>query len=272
MINEISFPGLGINLTVNRVAFSVFGKDIYWYALIILTGFLCGAGFVAATAKKRGIDTENIWDIALFGLIFGLIGARLYYIMFDFESVKGSILNVFKVREGGLAIYGGIIGAVLSTFVYCRKKSLPLLKVFDLCAPGLFIGQAIGRWGNFVNAEVYGLETSLPWGMSINGASPVHPLFLYESLWNVIGFLLVLFFRGKNKYDGRVFGFYIFWYSFGRIFLEGMRQSQYILYLVKDKIGISQAVAAVGIAGGIFLFYYSKKIAVKHDFMSNNNS
>lgn len=259
MTHQIAFPSLGLNFTINRVAFTVFGKDIFWYALIILTGFILGAVFVAVSAKKRGINPEYVWDIALYGLIFGLVGARLYYIMFDFDSVRGSILNVFKIWEGGIAIYGAIIGAVISTYVYCRKKSLPVLKIFDLCCPGLLIGQAIGRWGNFVNAEVYGRETSLPWGMAIDGAAPVHPLFLYESIWNAIGFLIVFLLRDKNKNDGRVFAFYIFWYSLGRLFLEGMRQSKYILYLVEGRIGISQVVACVGIAAGIAIFVGAKK-------------
>lgn len=263
MINQIAFPALGIDFSINRVAFSVFGKDIFWYALIILTGFILGTLFVTVTAKRRGTNPEYIWDIALYGLIFGLIGARLYYIIFDFDSVRGSILNIFKIWEGGIAIYGAIIGAVISTYVYCRKKSLPVLKIFDLCCPGLLIGQAIGRWGNFVNAEVYGRETSLPWGMTINGSEPVHPLFLYESIWNIIGFLIIFLLRDKNKYDGRVFSFYIFWYSFGRLFLEGMRQSKYILCLSEGKIGISQVVAFAGIIGGIVL-YITAKARKKH--------
>ena len=258
MTNQISFPSLGIDLTINRVAFSVFGKDIFWYALIILAGFILGAVFVAASARKRGANPENVWDIALYGLIFGLICARIYYVLFDFDSVRGSILNVFKIWEGGIAIYGGIIGAALSSYIYCRKKKLSVTKMFDLCCPGLLIGQSIGRWGNFVNAEVYGGETSLPWGMSINGGAPVHPLFLYESVWNAAGFLLILIFRDKKQADGQVFFFYIFWYSLGRLFLEGMRQSQYILYLVEGRLGISQVVAAAGILFGIFGIIWSK--------------
>lgn len=251
MTNTISFPALGLEFDINRVAFSVFGKDIFWYALIILTGFLLGSVVAASSAKKRGINPENIWDIALYGLIFGIIGARIYYIIFDFDSVRGSILNIFKIWEGGLAIYGGIIAAVVTAFVYCRKKELNVLKVFDHCCLGLFVGQSIGRWGNFVNAEVYGKETSLLWGMSINGSAPVHPLFLYESLWNLLGLLIAVLFGNKNRIDGRVFFYYILWYSFGRLFLEGMRQPEYILYAVEGKVGISQIVAAVGIAVGI---------------------
>lgn len=251
MTNVISFPGLGLEFNVNRIAFTVLGKDIFWYAIIILTGFLLGSGFVAARAKKKGVNPEAIWDIALYGLLFGIIGARLYYIIFDFDSVKGSILNVFKIWEGGLAIYGGIIAAVITAYVYCRKKELNVLSIFDLCCQGLFIGQSIGRWGNFVNAEVYGRETNLPWGMSINGDAAVHPLFLYESLWNVLGLIIAVNFANRNKIDGRVFFFYILWYSLGRLMLEGMRQTQYILYAVEGIVGISQIVAGIGIIVGI---------------------
>lgn len=267
MVHQISFPTLGLDFTINRVAFNIFGKDIFWYALIILTGFILGAVFVAQSAKKRGISTENIWDIALYGLIFGLVGARLYYIIFDFDSVRGSVWNVFKIWEGGIAIYGGIIGAVITAYAYCRKKDLPVGKIFDICCPGLLIGQAIGRWGNFVNAEVYGKETSLPWGMSIDGAAAVHPLFLYESIWNTVGFVIILVLRDRVKTEGKIFSFYIFWYSLGRLFLEGMRQSQYILYLVDGKLGISQLVAAIGIILGIcgLVFLRKKPQLVEQD-------
>lgn len=251
MINSISFPRLGLSFDINRVAFTVFGKEIFWYALIILTGYVLAVAYCAKRAPRRGVSSDAILDIALYGLIFGLVGARLYYVIFDFDSVRGSILNVFKVWEGGLAIYGGIIGAVATAFVYCRKKSLPTLKVFDLCSPGLLIGQAIGRWGNFVNAEVYGGATSLPWGMSINGGECVHPLFLYESLWNALGFALTHFLGRKNHPDGVIFFFYIAWYSTGRLMLEGMRRSEYILYLIDGRLGISQAVAACGIIVGV---------------------
>lgn len=259
MTNQISFPGLGLDFNINRVAFTVFGKDIFWYAIIIITGFILAAVFVAAGAKKRGAQPEQVWDIALYGLIFGLIGARIYYVMFDFDSVRGGFLNIFKIWEGGIAIYGGIIGAAISTYVYCRKKQLSVRKMFDLCCPGLLLGQAIGRWGNFVNAEVYGKNTSLPWGMSINGSECVHPLFLYESVWNLIGFVLIAIFRDEKRADGQVFSFYILWYSFGRLFLEGMRQGNYILYLVDGKLGISQVVAFLGVIFGAFGIIMSER-------------
>ena len=245
MVNNIAFPKLGLDFNINRVAFSIGPKDIYWYGVIIGLGFILAVLFVCSDCQKRGVKRENIYDIAIYGLVFGLLGARIYYVIFDFESVRGSFLNFFAVWNGGLAIYGGIIGAAVSTFVYCRRKKLNVLNVFDVCAPGLLIGQIIGRFGNFMNAEVYGRATSLPWQMSINGAAGVHPLFLYESLWNLIGFIFLIIYRNKKKADGEIFLMYILWYALGRIWLEGMRQPEYILYLVPNVIGISQVVSAV---------------------------
>ena len=245
MTNTIGFPGLGLKFTVNRVAFTIFSKPVYWYALIILSGFLLAVLFVYKTCKKRGVDPENIFDIAFYGLISGIVCARIYYCIFDPDCLKGNILNIVKIWEGGIAIYGGIIGAVISTLIYCRKKKLSVLNTFDVCAPGLLIGQAIGRWGNFVNAEVYGGAAENIFRMTINSSTPVHPLFLYESLWNTLGFILILLFRDKKMADGQVFFFYCLWYCIGRFFLEGMRQSEYILYLIDGKLGISQLVAAL---------------------------
>ena len=148
-------------------------------------------------------------------------------------------------------IYGALIGAILTAYIYCRIKKLNTLNVFDVCVPGLLIGQIIGRWGNFFNAEVYGKETESLLRMTINGGVGVHPLFLYEGLWNFVGFILIVLFRDRKKADGQVFFFYIFWYGLGRLLLECMRQSQYILYAVENVVGISQIVAFLGIILGI---------------------
>lgn len=250
-VNNISFPSLGIDLTVSNVAFHIFSHPIYWYALIILFGFGLAVLFVGLTAKKRGVKPENILDIGIYGLFVGIICARIYYVIFAWDEFAGDPMGIFRIWEGGLAIYGGIIGAIITAVIYCRIKKLNTLNIFDVCAPGLLIGQAVGRFGNFVNAEVYGRATSLPWGMSINGAEPVHPLFLYESLWNILGFIIILLFRDRKKADGQVFFFYIAWYSFGRFFLEGLRPSQYILYMIPDVLAASQVVAVIGVIAGI---------------------
>ena len=169
-------------------------------------------------------------------------------------------MDIFIIWEGGLAIYGGIIGAITSTAIYCKKHKLSILNVFDVACPGLLIGQAIGRWGIFVNAEVFGRETDSLLRMTINNSNGVHPLFLYESLWNILGFILIVLFRDKKKADGQIFFSYTLWYGIGRLFLEGMRQNEYILWLIDGKIGISQAVALICIiVSVIFLFYLPKK-------------
>ena len=265
MTNQIGFPALGLDFTVNRVAFTVFGREIYWYAICILSGYLLALLFVSKTCRKRGVNPEDVFDIAFWGLIFAIICARIYYCIFDWKSV-GGFLGVFRIWEGGIAIYGALIGAIATAYVICRKRKLNTLNVFDACVPGLLIGQIIGRWGNFFNAEVYGHETSTFFAMTINGAKGVHPLFLYEGIWNFTGLILLLIFRDKKHADGQVFFFYIFWYSLGRLFLEGMRNTEYILYLIPNVLGISQVVAflgiVLGIVGMVFLEKRSKKLKI----------
>lgn len=258
MKNVIGFPALNLSFTVKRVAFTVLGKDIYWYALCIMTGFLLGLLFVGKTCKKRGVNPDNVSDICLWGLVFSIISARIYYCIFDWKNI-GGFWGIFKIWEGGIAIYGALIGAVATAYIYCKIKKINTLNTFDVCVPGLFIGQIIGRWGNFFNAEVFGHKTDFFLGMSINGGSPVHPLFLYEGIWNFVGFLLVLLFRDKKHADGQVFFFYVFWYSLGRLFLEGMRESEFILYLVPNVLGISQVVAFLGILLGILGIVFLEK-------------
>ncbi len=258
MTNKIAFPELNLSFNVNRVAFTVFGKEIYWYALCILSGFLLGLLFVTKTCKKRGVDPDSVSDISIWGLVFSIICARLYYCVFDWDNI-GGFWGIFKIWEGGIAIYGALIGAILTAYTYCKVKKLNTLKVFDIFVPGLLIGQILGRWGNFFNAEVYGHETDTFLRMTINGGKGVHPLFLYEGIWNLLGLILVLLFRDKKHKDGQVFFFYIAWYSFGRLFLEGMREPEYILYLIPNLLGISQVVAGIGIILGVFGIFYLKK-------------
>lgn len=264
-MNSIDFPDLGLSFNINPVAFSIGAKNIYWYALIILAGFFAGVFFVYFTCEKRGVKKDTVWDIALFGLISGIIGARTYYVLFALDEFS-HWTEYFEIWNGGLAIYGGIIGAIISSYIYCRIKKLNTPLVFDVCAPGLFIGQAIGRFGNFVNCEVYGGETTSILGMSINGAAPVHPVFIYEAAWNILGLILLLLFRRKKRADGQQFCFYIFWYSLGRFFLEGMRNPHYILFLIPNIIGISQAVAllAMLISGTMFVVF-SRRVQKNKD-------
>lgn len=259
MENIISFPKIGINVTLSPVAFSIGAKDIYWYALIILFGFLMGILLVALDSKKRGLLRDNVLDIALYGIVAGIICARIYYVLFSLDEFEGDFLGVFRIWEGGLAIYGGIIGAVLSTLTYCKVKKLNSLNTLDVCCVGLLLGQAIGRWGNFVNCEVFGGVTESLLGMSINGASPVHPLFLYESIWNLAGVILLCIIRNKKRKNGQIFCCYILWYSVGRLALEGMRDPKYILYVIPDILGISQLVAGILIVASITALVYITK-------------
>lgn len=251
MSNHVSFPHLGIDLNINPVAFHIGSKPIYWYALIILFGFLCGLALASYKSEKRGLKSEYVWDIAILGIVVGIVCARIYYVLFALDEFKDNFLDVFKVWEGGLAIYGGIIGAVISTALYCRWRKINILNTLDVCCVGLLLGQAIGRWGNFMNCEVYGLPTDFFLGMSISGAEPVHPLFLYESVWSLIGVVLILIFRDKKKRNGQVFLGYLIWYSTGRFFLEGMRNTHYILYIIPDVLPVSQFVALLLIAASI---------------------
>ena len=236
---DIAFPNLGIYLENVPKNFSVFGFSIAFYGLIIGIGVISGILMAAHEAKRTGQNPDDYWDFAIYAIIFSIIGARLYYVIFSWDHYKNNLLEILNLRKGGLAIYGAVIAA----FIYCKSKKLPILQIFDLCSPGLFIGQIIGRWGNFVNAEVYGKATTLPWGMTINGEGPVHPLFLYESLWNLLGLIVLLLFRKHKKTDGQIFFFYCLWYASGRLLLEGMRQSQFILYVIPNILGISQLVA-----------------------------
>lgn len=258
-MTDISFPKLGINLKVCEVAFTIGKKDIYWYAIIILIGFLAGLAVALAGSEKRGLKKDYIWDIGLIGIVAGIIGARIYYVLFDLESFKGNWMSIFYIWEGGLAIYGGIIAAIISTLIYCKIRKINVWNTFDVCCVGLLLGQSIGRWGNFVNCEVYGRVTNSLLGMSIAGLEPVHPLFLYESLWSLIGVILILLFRDKKTKNGQVICFYLFWYSLGRLFLEGMRDTSYILYLIPNKLGISQVVAALFILISAVMFIYITK-------------
>lgn len=257
MVNIITFPKLGFSLNLSPVAFTVGTKEVYWYALIILFGFLMGIFLVSFDSEKRGLSKDNVLDIALWGMVSGVICARIYYVLFSLDEFRGDWLGIFRIWEGGIAIYGAIIGAVLSTFIYCKKKKLNIFNTFDVCCIGLLLGQAIGRWGNFTNCEVFGRPTDFFLGMSINGNTPVHPLFFYESMWSFAGVILLAILRNKKKKNGQIFFGYVLWYSAGRLVLEGMRDTRYILYVIPDVLGISQLVAGLliilSVAGIIYV-------------------
>ena len=252
----ISFPGLGIgDFSLDNVAFTLpFGENgfpVMWYGVIIALGMIVAVAYIAYRCKKsEDISTEDLMDIAIFTILFGIIGARLYYVVFSLDSFH-SIWDVFDLRGGGLAIYGGIIFGALTIFIMCKYiKKISWRKFFDATAPGVMITQAIGRWGNFFNGEAYGSvvgEGNLLYFMrmgllpNVESSSTMyyfHPTFFYESLWNVIGFVLINVFYKKKKFDGQVALCYFAWYGFGRMFIEGLRTDS--LYLGGTGIRVSQ--------------------------------
>lgn len=257
MINQISFPRLNLSYTINRVAFNLFGKDIYWYAIIIAIGFVIAVLYALRCRKGTGITSDNILDLILWGLPVSIIFARAFYVLGD-ESVRsGGFLRIIAIWEGGIAIYGAIIGMILTGIVYSKAKKINMGVLFDLCAPAIMIGQIVGRWGNFVNAEVYGGVTESVFGMSINGSETVSPLFLYESVWMLIGFLVLNTYRKHKRADGEIFLLYILWYSIGRMIMEPLRDSVYVLRVGLVPISFAAAVIiALSAAAGLVYLYY----------------
>ena len=252
MSQVISFPHLGLEFNVDPNAFTLFGRDIKWYAIIILTGMILAVLFSIYEGKRTGVSTDTILDIALICIPTGIICARIYYVIFQWEQYD-SFWEMLQIWNGGLAIYGGIIGGTVSAFIYCYVKKVSFGELADLGGFGFLIGQAIGRWGNFMNGEAYGCETSLPWGMVIEYETmyPVHPTFLYESLWNVIGFLLLFFYRKHKKFSGEIFLLYVVWYGLGRAWVEGLRADS--LYLFESGIRVSQLLAISAVVVGLIV-------------------
>ena len=203
MEHAISFPALGLDFNINRVAVNLFGKDIYWYGIIICLGFVLAALYVNRRTKEFGVTSDNLMDCLIICVPVGIICARIYYVAFEWGYYSQHPNEIIAIWKGGIAIYGAVIGVVIALAVYSRIKKLSFTSLCDLAAFGLLIGQCIGRWGNFVNGEAHGGATSLPWGMSIDGASPVHPTFLYESLWNFAGFPCAAFLFEEAQVQGR---------------------------------------------------------------------
>lgn len=243
MEHTIGFPNLGLEFTLSRVACTVLGKDIYWYGIIICAGFILAALYVNSRTKDFGITSDNLTDCLIICVPLGIICARIYYVVFEWGYYAQHPGEIVAIWKGGIAIYGGIIGTLIGLFVYSRVKKLSLASLCDLAAFGLLIGQCIGRWGNFVNGEAHGGPTTLPWGMTIDGQSMVHPTFLYESLWNLIGFVLLHFYSKKRRFKGEIALLYAAWYGAGRAWIEGLRTDS--LYLFSTGIRVSQLLAAV---------------------------
>lgn len=264
-VSTLSFPGLGIGeFDVNSVAFTVAGVSVAWYGVIITLGIVLACLYVMYRGKQNGLSVDDVLDFALIIVPVGIVCARLYYVIMRPE-LYDSILDVINLRQGGLAIYGGIIGGGLAAWLVARHKKINILMLLDILAPAVMIGQILGRWGNFMNAEAYGSVTDLPWRMGIHTygvTTYVHPTFLYESLWNLLGFILLNFLFKKKQYNGQIFFGYIAWYGLGRFFIEGLRTDS--LYLFGTNIRTSQLVALLCVlAGAGILIYRAIKDSIK---------
>lgn len=263
MTNYISFPGLGIDeFSVKEVAFSIFGRDVAWYGVIITVGIILACAYVLNRAKYyEGIKEDDVLDLALYIIPLSIIGSRLYYVLTSLEQYD-SFMEMIAIWEGGLAIYGAVIGGALTALVFCLIKRINVLKMYDMLVPAVMIGQIVGRWGNFVNAEAHGGVTDIFIRMGIRTenmaeAIYVHPTFLYESLWNLVGFLLINTFYKKKQYHGQIFFMYMAWYGFGRFLIEGLRTDS--LYV--GPFRISQVIGLVSFVVGLafLVFFYIKK-------------
>lgn len=262
MNNTITFPHLGIELNVNRAVFEVGNFPIYWYGFIIACGLILAIVYGVRESRRVGLDGDDFFDLLLVALPTAVICARIYYVIFSWDLYRGDILSVFDIRSGGLAIYGGIIGAAAAVYFCCKKKNLKIGIVLDILAVGLLIGQSIGRWGNFVNGEAFGGYTDLPWAMTIVSdgrtiAESVHPTFLYESIWNAIGIAVLLMYKKIRKFDGELFAFYMLWYGTGRMFIEGLRADS--LYM--GNLRVSQILSVVISVVGIVILLRGRKFA-----------
>ncbi|MGM9624073.1 MAG: prolipoprotein diacylglyceryl transferase [Eubacteriales bacterium] len=277
--NLIGFPNLGLGpWEINKYLIHTDHFRIAWYGIIITIGIIVAVALICRNAKKEGYTTDDVLDYAIWVVLFGILGARLYYVAMTWGRYE-SFLDVFAIWNGGLAIYGGIIGGALTILVISYLKGKNTLKFFDMVAPGVMLAQAIGRWGNFFNAEAYGsilkyeflgktFETSrfagmaIPWIMTIQTdaeaiATYAHPTFLYESLWNILGFILIMLRYRNKKFDGQILFSYIVWYGFGRMFIEGFRTDS--LYL--GNVRISQLLAIGCVIFGVMFYHLLRKKA-----------
>lgn len=278
---DISFVHLGITIENLKNQISVFGFSIAYYGIIIGIGMLTGIWVAQNDAKRRGQDPDIYLDFALYGIIFAIIGARLYYVIFEWDMYKDNLLQIFNLRAGGLAIYGGVIGAVLTLIVFTRKRMVSFFSMADSGVLGLITGQIIGRWGNFFNCEAFGGYTDSLLAMRIkrslvnenmlngdvlnhliveNGVEyiQVHPTFLYESLWNLGLLMFMLWYRKRKKFDGEMLWIYLVGYGLGRFWIEGLRTDQLILF--GTGIAVSQGLSLILVLAsvGVLIYHYRR--------------
>ena len=279
---DIAFPNLGIYLRNFPKSFHIFGFEIALYGVIIGLGVLAGILMAAKWAKATGQDPDVYWDFSIYAVIFSIIGARIYYVVFEWEHYKDDLLSILNLRQGGLAIYGGVIAAFTTLFIYAKIKKQNALRMADTVVLGLILGQAVGRWGNFTNREVFGGYTDnlLAMRLPIDAVRPgdispdlaahieegvnyiqVHPTFLYESLWNLGVLLLMLLYYKHKKFEGEIALFYLGGYGLGRAWIEGIRTDQ--LFIPGTQVPVSQVLAVMlfvgSLAADIAIRFYLKK-------------
>lgn len=243
-MKEIVFPGFGIKINISNIAFEFGELRIYWYGLIIVFAILLAFLFMKKDDGKYGIKFEDFLYLSIFLIPVSFICARIYYVVFYFDYYKDNLINVINIRDGGLAIYGGVIGGIITTVVYCKIKKINVLDMLDYITPYLALGQAIGRWGNFFNVEAFGEQTNSIFRMGImqNGIyTEVHPTFLYESVADLAIFILLFCIRNKRKFKGEITFLYLMLYSIARFFIEGLRTDSLMFYNFR----ISQIVSII---------------------------
>lgn len=281
---DLRFVHLGITIQHLQNHITIFGFSIAFYGIIIGIGMLLGITLAARDAEKRGIGEDTIYDFALLGIVFGVIGARLYYVFFRWDNYRGNLLEILNLRAGGLAIYGGVIGGILSLIFYCKRKKQNFLNLADSSILGVLVGQILGRWGNFFNAEAFGRYTDSLFAMQlrrdivnpiminsallqhlvrVNGVDyiQVHPTFLYESVWNLCLLLFLLWYRPKKRFTGEMFFLYLGGYGLGRVWIEGLRTDS--LLLPGTGIAVSQALAGVCVLVALLCILAGRRLAAR---------
>lgn len=280
MHRTIDFPNIGIHLTSVGDHITIFGFDIAYYGIIIGLGILAGLLIAVAEAKRSGQNPEVYYDLVIYAVIFSIIGARLYYVIFSWDMYKDDLKSILNIRQGGLAIYGGVIAAIITVFVFAKVRKLSPYLIFDTAGLGLVAGQMIGRWGNFFNREAFGEYTDSFLAMrlpedavrqsditelmrqnmeTIKGVNyiQVHPTYLYESLWCLMVLVIMLLYRKHKKFDGEVFLVYLLGYGLGRVWIEGLRTDQ--LLLPKIGLPVSQMFAGVIVIVSLVLILYNRR-------------
>ena len=280
MHRTIDFPNIGIHLTSVGDHITIFGFDIAYYGIIIGLGILAGLLIAVAEAKRSGQNPEVYYDLVIYAVIFSIIGARLYYVIFSWDMYKDDLKSILNIRQGGLAIYGGVIAAIITVFVFAKVRKLSPYLIFDTAGLGLVAGQMIGRWGNFFNREAFGEYTDSFLAMrlpedavrqsditelmrqnmeTIKGVNyiQVHPTYLYESLWCLMVLVTMLLYRKHKKFDGEVFLVYLLGYGLGRVWIEGLRTDQ--LLLPKIGLPVSQMLAGVIVIVSLVLILYNRR-------------